>query len=312
MDSTDSTHSDSDVAVPTGDLDPQAVLAAAGGLLRHLGRSGIRWVPTVEESARQRWLAQMAAPEPPVQRVAEPAASATSPRRPSASPATKSSGTARPSLDAAARSRLMPVPEVTVADSPYPGPMLEADQRRQQLNDLSETVAGCQRCDELAKCRKQTVFGEGNPMARFVFFGEGPGADEDRTGRPFVGRAGQLLTKMIEACHLKREEVYILNSIKCRPPGNRNPTEEEVANCREYFEAQLQWIRPEYIVCLGAVSSKALLRTTLSIGRLRQRFHRYHDSKVLVIYHPAYLLRNPDAKRAAWADLQMLMADAGL
>jgi len=206
----------------------------------------------------------------------------------------------------------MPVPEVTVTDSPYPGPVLDADQRQQHLHDLAATVSQCQRCQELARCRKQTVFGEGNPSARIVFFGEGPGADEDRTGRPFVGRAGKLLTKMIEACRLKREDVYILNSVKCRPPGNRNPTEEEIANCREYFETQLQWIRPEYIVCLGAVSSKALLHTTLSIGRLRQRFHRYHDSKVMVIYHPAYLLRNPDAKRAAWADLQMLMADAGL
>ena len=139
-----------------------------------------------------------------------------------------------------------------------------------------------------------------------------PGADEDRSGRPFVGRAGQLLTKMIEACTLKRDDVYIFNTVKCRPPGNRNPEPDELANCRPYYQAQLEVLRPEYIVCLGSVSAQELLQSRLSVGRLRGSFHRYHDSKVLVTYHPAYLLRNPAAKKAAWQDLQLMLKDAGI
>ena len=149
-------------------------------------------------------------------------------------------------------------------------------------------------------------------MPRVAFFGEGPGADEDRSGRPFVGKAGKLLTKMIEACSFRREDVYILNTVKCRPPGNRNPEPTELDQCRDYFEKQLQILQPEYIVCLGAVSSQTLLRSKASVGRLRGKFHRYFDSKVLVTYHPAYLLRNPSAKKAAWQDLQIMLRDAGI
>jgi DNA polymerase len=168
------------------------------------------------------------------------------------------------------------------------------------------------RCDVLCSSRKQTVYGEGNVEARVCFFGEAPGEEEDSTGRPFVGRSGALLTKMIEACTLSRDQVYILNTVKCRPPGNRNPTPDEIANCREYFEEQLQIIQPQYIVCLGLVAVQTLLKTTQSIGKLRSRFHKYHNSKVLATYHPSYLLRYPDVKREAWADLKMLMADMGI
>lgn len=209
-------------------------------------------------------------------------------------------------------SRLAPVASTVVSSVPYPGTPLPVVEVDLALQSLADSVAGCTRCKVLASCRTQTVFGEGSPQPRFVFFGEAPGAEEDKVGRPFVGAAGQLLTKMIEAIHLNRDDVYLLNTVKCRPPGNRNPAPDELANCREYFESQLQLLRPEYIVCLGAVSAQALLQSKLSIGRLRQTFHQYHDSKVLAIYHPAYLLRNPDAKRATWADLQLLMKDAGL
>ncbi len=147
---------------------------------------------------------------------------------------------------------------------------------------------------------------------RFAFFGEGPGADEDRTGRPFVGKAGQLLTKMIEACKLERSDVYIFNTVKCRPPGNRNPEPDEINNCREYYQQQLSILRPEYIVCLGAVSAQELLQSKLSVGRLRGKLHRHFESKVLVTYHPAYLLRNPSAKKAAWEDLQIMLRDANI
>jgi DNA polymerase len=140
-----------------------------------------------------------------------------------------------------------------------------------------------------------------------VFLGEAPGADEDRLGEPFVGRAGKLLDKIIEACTLSRQDVYILNILKCRPPGNRNPTEEESANCDEFLQSQLNIIQPEFICCLGSVAAKNLLDTQQSIGQLRGRFHDWRGIKVLATYHPAYLLRNPAAKADVWQDMQFLM-----
>jgi DNA polymerase len=177
---------------------------------------------------------------------------------------------------------------------------------------LAQEVAACTRCPHLAAARTQTVFGVGNPQARLCFFGEAPGADEDAQGEPFVGRAGQLLTRIIEACTLRREDVYILNTIKCRPPGNRNPLPEEVVNCREYYERQLEILRPEFICCLGTVAARAVLDTEASIGRLRGRFFQHGPSQVLCTYHPAYLLRNPAAKKDVWEDMQLLMARMGI
>jgi uracil-DNA glycosylase family 4 len=143
--------------------------------------------------------------------------------------------------------------------------------------------------------------------------GEAPGADEDRQGLPFVGRAGQLLTDIIvKGMGLKREDVYILNTIKCRPPENRTPTPEEAANCREFLEQQLDILRPEFICCLGAVAAQNLLATTASIGQLRGRVHDFRGIKVVCTYHPAYLLRTPAAKRQTWDDVQMLMKEMGL
>lgn len=180
------------------------------------------------------------------------------------------------------------------------------------LTILQQQVAGCTACAELAATRTQTVFGVGDPQARLCFMGEAPGADEDRTGEPFVGPAGQLLTKMIEACTLSRTEVYILNTLKCRPPGNRNPKPEESDNCRGFLTRQLELIDPEYIVCLGAVAAQNFLGTTTPIGRLRGTIHQHAGRKVICTYHPAYLLRNPSAKKPAWDDLQLLMAELGL
>jgi uracil-DNA glycosylase len=173
-------------------------------------------------------------------------------------------------------------------------------------------VSACQRCAELAATRRQTVFGVGNPEARLVFMGEAPGADEDRQGEPFVGRAGQLLTKIIEACTLKREDVYILNTLKCRPPDNRTPLPQEAANCREFLDRQLAILQPEFICCLGAVAAQNLLGTTVSIGRLRGRLHDFRAARVLCTYHPAYLLRNPAAKKDCWEDMQLLMREMGI
>lgn len=179
------------------------------------------------------------------------------------------------------------------------------------LAALAKVVAGCSRCTELADCRTQTVFGVGNPDARIMLIGEAPGADEDRQGEPFVGKAGQLLNKIIEACRLKRDEVYICNILRCRPPGNRNPLPQEAANCREFLEAQIKIVKPAYIVCWGTVAAQNLLGETRSIGRLRGQWFRYNESKVLCTYHPSYLLRNPAAKKLVWEDMKLLLAEDG-
>lgn len=180
------------------------------------------------------------------------------------------------------------------------------------LNVIQQEVAGCTRCAELASTRTQTVFGVGNPSARLCFLGEAPGADEDRLGEPFVGRGGQLLNKIIEACRIKREDVYILNMIKCRPPGNRNPLPTELANCRGYLDRQLALIRPEFICCLGAVAAQNLLQTTVSIGKLRGKIHHYHGVKVVCTYHPAFLLRSPSFKKETWDDMKFLFREMGV
>ena len=179
------------------------------------------------------------------------------------------------------------------------------------LEQLQTEVAACTLCEELATTRTQTVFGVGNPKARLCFLGEAPGADEDRQGEPFVGRGGQLLDKILAACKLDRQDVYILNVLRCRPPGNRNPSEQEAKNCRQFLDQQLQLISPEFICCLGAVAAQNLLATTESIGRLRGKVHDYQGIKVVCTYHPAYLLRNPSAKKDTWEDMQMLMREMG-
>jgi uracil-DNA glycosylase family 4 len=195
----------------------------------------------------------------------------------------------------------------------YPTDLPAAAANRQQLLDeVDQQVRACTLCKDLACTRSQTVFGVGTAQPRVVFFGEAPGADEDRQGEPFVGRAGQLLTKIIAACGWQRSDVYIMNVLKCRPPDNRNPLPDEVARCRGYFERQFEILRPEYIVCVGTVPAQALLETTETVGKLRGRFHKYRDSKVLVTYHPSYLLRNPSAKKYVWDDMQLLLKEMGL
>ena len=149
-------------------------------------------------------------------------------------------------------------------------------------------------------------------MARLVFVGEAPGANEDRIGEPFVGEAGKLLDKILTACKLSRDDVFILNTVKCRPPANRNPSQEELANCWGYTERQLELLQPEFICCLGSVAAKTVLKTTQSLGRLRKQFHSYRGSRVLVTYHPAYLLRTPSAKKHVWDDMKMLMKEMGI
>lgn len=181
-----------------------------------------------------------------------------------------------------------------------------------RLAVLQKKVAACTRCKELSETRTQTVFGTGTPNPRLVFLGEAPGADEDRQGEPFVGRSGKLLTKIIEACTLTRDDVYILNILKCRPPGNRNPSTEESATCRQWLNKQLEILNPEFICCLGAVAAHNLLETDTPIGKMRGNFYEYQGIKVLCTYHPAYLLRNPAAKTPCWDDMQLMMKEMGI
>lgn len=179
------------------------------------------------------------------------------------------------------------------------------------LRAIAADLGECTRC-KLHKGRKTIVFGTGNPSARLVFVGEGPGAEEDVQGEPFVGKAGQLLTKMIEAMGLSREEVYICNLVKCRPPNNRDPEPDEVAACEPFLIEQLGAVRPEIIVTLGKYASQTLLREVTPITRLRGNWRKYQGVAVMPTFHPAYLLRNPAEKRAAWADLQAVMKMLGL
>lgn len=179
------------------------------------------------------------------------------------------------------------------------------------LSVIENEVATCTKCPHLAETRTQTVFGTGHPNPKLCFVGEAPGHDEDKQGEPFVGRAGQLLDKILEACNLKRSEVYILNTIKCRPPNNRNPNEEELGNCWEYATRQLEVLQPDFICCLGGVAAQTVLQTKTSIGKLRGEFHEFNGMQVMVTYHPAYLLRNPAAKQMVWTDMKMLMQQMG-
>ena len=198
----------------------------------------------------------------------------------------------------------------TTAVSPQPSAVSYPDTKEGQLLQLADEVAKCTRCRDLADSRTQTVFGTGNPDAELVFLGEAPGADEDKRGIPFVGRAGQLLTDIIvKGMKIRREDVYICNILRCRPPGNRNPMPDEAAHCRPFLNRTLEIIQPKFICCLGAVAAKNLLNSEKTIGALRGKVWEYNGIKVVCTYHPAYLLRNPSAKADTWEDVQLLMRE---
>ena len=172
------------------------------------------------------------------------------------------------------------------------------------LDELSSRICDCQKCP-LGATRTNFVFGVGNPHSKVMFIGEAPGADEDAQGEPFVGRAGQLLNKILEAVGLKREEVYICNILKCRPPNNRDPQPTEMETCTPYLAKQIELIKPMFIICLGRISAQWLLETNDSLTSMRGKFHDYRGAKLMVTYHPAALLRNPNWKRPAWEDMKM-------
>lgn len=190
---------------------------------------------------------------------------------------------------------------------------LDPEQRRIELNVLRDRVSGCERCPELCSTRTQTVFGVGPIGAEVLFVGEAPGADEDRLGEPFVGVAGQMLNRIITASDLRREDIYICNILRCRPPGNRQPKPAEAKNCREYLEKTIELVDPKFIVAWGLVASQNLLGTTKSLSKLRGDFHDYKGIPVLCTFHPASLLegRQPENKKFVWEDMKKLLTKMG-
>jgi uracil-DNA glycosylase family 4 len=238
---------------------------------------------TTREILRTRAVAPPKAEEPA--RAPSPAA------RPAAKPAARAPGGARSIFDLP---KVQPVP---------PG-------ERQTLEAIRHELGDCQRC-KLSKGRKQIVFGVGNPKAELVFVGEGPGAEEDAQGIPFVGAAGQLLTKMIQAMGFARDEVYICNVVKCRPPGNRNPEIDEIEACEPFLRKQIGALQPKVIVALGKFAAQTLLRDETPITRMRGRWREYCGIPLMPTFHPAYLLRNASEKKAAWTDLQQVMKTFG-
>jgi DNA polymerase len=213
-------------------------------------------------------------------------------------------GQAATAAPASAPQPSAPPPPLRVVDSPAAsGP--EAGGRLAEMEALAAAVAGCTRC-RLAEGRKNVVFGSGNPDADLMLIGEGPGAEEDRQGLPFVGPAGELLTKIIQAIDMQRDDVYIANVVKCRPPGNRDPQPDEVQACRGYLEKQISLVQPRVLVALGRTAAQALLGNESPIGQLRGRWYQAFGKPAMVTYHPAALLRNQALKRPTWEDMQQV------
>jgi uracil-DNA glycosylase len=194
-----------------------------------------------------------------------------------------------------------PAPKVVVSESMFDAQPVGGE----SMDAIRAELTDCRRC-KLAPTRTNLVFGSGNPHAELMFVGEAPGADEDEQGVPFVGRAGQLLTKIIEAIGMRREDVFICNILKCRPPGNRNPEPDEIAACEQFLFRQIAAVQPKAICALGAFGAQTLLRTTQPIGRLRGQLIDYRGVKLMATFHPAYLLRNPNEKRRVWEDMKTI------
>jgi uracil-DNA glycosylase len=213
-------------------------------------------------------------------------------------------------IEAVAEEPAIP-PRKPVPAQPSIGSFVAPEGRHEALRAIQAEIGNCTRC-ALSKGRNKIVYGDGDPNARLMFVGEGPGADEDASGIPFVGKAGQLLNNMIAATGLKREQVYIANVVKCRPPQNRVPEPDEANTCTPFLFQQIDVVRPEVIVALGSTAATYLLGVKSSLSGLRGRIHKCRDTKLIVTYHPAYLLRDPNQKKAAWQDLKLAMAELGL
>ena len=226
----------------------------------------------------------------------------------------------RPSIQAEQRELMTPRSKAAIAlpveenisELANPKPESGVTDPAQALRLIREDLGDCTRCRLSKQGRKQIVFGVGNPNAELMFIGEAPGADEDQQGEPFVGRAGQLLNNMIKAMGLRREDVYIANIIKCRPPGNRTPERDECETCSPFLMRQIAAIKPKAIVALGAVAAKTLLAINAPMSEFRGRWFDFRGTKLAVTYHPAFLLRDPRQKKETWKDLQMVMKELGL
>jgi uracil-DNA glycosylase len=216
--------------------------------------------------------------------------------------------------DAPVRDASGAVNEESVGDAGGDGdaaPMTFSRSSGEALTAIRSDLGDCTRCKLHTLGRTQIVFGVGNPHAELMFVGEAPGADEDVQGIPFVGRAGQLLTKMIEAMGFTRDDVYIANVLKCRPPGNRNPEPDEIGECEPFLFRQLASVQPKVVIALGAFAARTLLKTDAPISRLRGRVHEYRGAKLIPTFHPSFLLRSPGYKREAWDDLKLALAELG-
>jgi len=244
------------------------------------------------------WVRRNAAARPTEPKVPEPGAAGSATPEGAAEPQERARGTTLPEPPIV--STATPEAEPPAAPTAEATPLLDWDA-------LQEAVDGCTRCPELVTNRTRSVFGVGDRNARWLVIGEAPGADEDRQGEPFVGRAGQLLNGMLRAVGLSREEVYIANILKCRPPRNRDPSPEETANCRSFLQRQIELIEPSVILVVGRIAAQSLLGTDQPLGGLRGQVHHHPltDTPVVVTYHPAYLLRTPRDKRKAWSDLRL-------
>jgi uracil-DNA glycosylase family 4 len=306
------------------DLERRSLIRTVRQELESLGRAGLDRVPAWKsEDSSKRDQSLHAQPNDAPGRSADPGVGnddshpRSVPAKP-ASPPALPPAVANPVTPTSTRerpSRVLPSPpSAPLFGAPeFETPAVPPCDRQAILDSLAAEVSVCQKCPNLAATRTQTVFGVGSNVARLMFVGEAPGADEDRLGKPFVGRAGQLLTDMItKGMGLSRDQVYIANVLKCRPPDNRPPTIEEAVNCRGYLEQQVAVVRPEFLCLLGRTAASTLLETTLSMGMLRGKWHRYREIPTLVTYHPSYLLRTPSAKKDAWEDLQILMKEMGL
>jgi len=274
---------------------------AAAELRRHLAwldDAGVREIPERPVLPDPRPVRAAPAPNLPSSDQGGPAARAGAAAPPGAPMEAARTGDARPPARAPA--------------APAAGPYGLGDRGcgSPALLDIRQGLGECQRC-KLGQGRTRLVFGVGNPRAELMFVGEGPGEDEDRQGEPFVGRAGQLLTKMIEAMGFERADVYIANVVKCRPPGNRNPEPDEIEACEPFLRAQIAAVGPKVIVALGKFAAQTLLRETSPISRLRGRWFAYEGVKLMPTFHPAYLLRSPQEKVKAWEDLQLVMKELG-
>ncbi len=283
--------------------DPQALQSLIADLRGHLEwqreTGGDEILADREALALQRKEALKAPARPP----ASAAPSAPAARAPAAVAPPRAPAPTAVGLAVAAARPLAPAREVKVPD-PGEAPVAKP------LDEVRRDLGDCRRC-KLCDGRRSIVFGSGNPKARLVFVGEGPGADEDAQGVPFVGKAGQLLTRMIEAMGYSRDDVYICNVVKCRPPNNRNPEPDEIAACEPFLRAQLASIQPRVIVALGKFAAQTLLRDATPISSLRGKWRAYMDIPLMPTFHPAYLLRAPAEKRSAWQDLQQVMKKLG-